>query len=240
MLGGLLVDLDRNMDRDIALNLFRHVQVLNNINKSEILCGRYATPITEKGREDAEKLREILYNSDEMPNSLKNPSVIFTSPTERTIKTKEIIYKDRSFIKTDLVAERTYGKYDGRNVNDVIKELGLVSGALKDFRGVFTQKSEQEKLKKLMAGSESLDEVLKRAEEFVKYVELNGWDNVAVFSHLVFLKMLIGVCCGLSKEQILKLYIRNCSPGSPVVLRKRKGSKLYTLEYPNTWDKLTR
>lgn len=217
--------------------LIRHVQVEHNTNESgnDILCGRYDTPPTSEGIEQAEELYEKLEEykkmpeNKEIPESILNPNKIICTPMHRGLVTAGILYQGRNIIVTDLAAERTYGKNDGKNVSDVIREHGLTSEAVDNFRRVFTFEQDR-----TIPGAENLFDVKKRATELIKFIESLHCKNVALVSHIALLRMVEGTLRGLSNDEILKLYIPNCSPR---VLEKRQGSLLYTLKNP-TWGRL--
>ena len=78
-------------------------------NKDNIICGRKNIPLTEKGKEQAQKLAENLV--------AEKIDIIISSPLQRAIQTSEIVAKslECEILIDERLIEQNYGIYEGVN-----------------------------------------------------------------------------------------------------------------------------
>ncbi len=91
----------------------RHAET--KMNKEGRFCGRRDVEISEEGRKQAKKMREIFkeYQFD----------AIYCSPLKRTKQTLEAIFPNRKFIKEDGFTEIGLGEWEGLKKENVNQKL---------------------------------------------------------------------------------------------------------------------
>lgn len=94
--------------------LFRHTQSYDNFHN--VFSGdRRDVGLTEKGREDAYKMKEFFVN--------KEIGIGISSPLQRSIETLEIILEGHGSVERiidDRIRERDYGILEGRHKKDML------------------------------------------------------------------------------------------------------------------------
>lgn len=97
-----------------TIYLTRHGQTLWNLEKR--LQGRGNSPLTEDGIERAKELRDRLKNI--------HIDIIYSSPIERAFETAKIIKgdKDIEIITDNGFMEMSFGDYEGRRTDEIMKE----------------------------------------------------------------------------------------------------------------------
>ena len=129
--------------------------------------GRTDIPLNENGINQAIELRNKL--------DLNNIDICIASPLKRTRKTAEIIVEDKiPIVYDDLLIERGFGDYEGKNVDFsiIVKHM--------DYK-------ENDSLGNI----ESLRDCLKRAEKFIARINKEYKDKkILIVSHGGFIKAL--------------------------------------------------
>jgi len=143
-------------------------------NQSGILNGRRNMPLTNKGREQAEKVAKLLVN--------KNINIIYSSPLKRSKETAEIIAKKLQIkevkVEKDLI-ERDLGALTGKRVEDIPK---LTDRIIKTDKVNYFLEAK---------GAESFPALKKRAKILLeKIIDRHPNDNIVLVTHGAFGKMI--------------------------------------------------
>ncbi len=154
----------------MKLTLLRHVESISNKNNSA--DSRINAGLSEKGRKDA---RELV-------NKLKkfNINLIIVSPLKRTLDTLKpflnSLESKPKIITSDLTVERDLGKFTGSPM-----------GAFQEY----CEENNLDKVSQKPDKGESIEDVYKRAKEFLDYLKKN-FDNkiILVCGHKNFLSCL--------------------------------------------------
>ena len=152
-----------------VLYLARHGETVWSLSGQH--TGRTDLPLTDKGKENAARLRERLQD-------LKF-AMVLTSPLQRAKVTCEIAgFGTQALIDPNLY-EWDYGKYEGRRTVDIRKE-----------------RPDWQLFRDGCPGGETLAQVAARADQVVARVRANGGD-VLVFSSAHILRILTARWLGL-------------------------------------------
>ena len=148
-----------------------------HMNVAGLLSGRTETPLTEKGIEQATTAGK------ELKQKLPHIDLIICSPYERTYETAKLIaneigYPIEKIQKNDLFVERTFGILEGTPGKDFLDEH--------EYRELDD-----------VEGSETIEELQKRAEEAFKYLQVLKEDNILVVGHGAFARAIRRVVQGL-------------------------------------------
>jgi 2,3-bisphosphoglycerate-dependent phosphoglycerate mutase len=182
------------------LCLIRHGESL--WNKENRFTGWVDVPLTDKGREQAKKVGEILKSLN-----IKF-DIAYTSLLSRAIETLEIIIKTLGYnipvIKDISLNERHYGDLQGLNKDKVAEIYGKEQVRLW-----------RRSLKVRPPNGESLEDTQKRTIPFFERaikgdLELNK--NVLVVAHGNSLRSIVSYIENLNEEQILNLEIEPAVP----------------------------
>lgn len=147
---------------DLELWLIRHGETEWSLSGKH--TSRTDLPLTERGKERAEKIREYLAGKDF--------SMVLTSPMQRARQTCEIAgFGDVAQIDSDL-SEWDYGVYEGRTTKDIQKEIPGWS--------VWSNP---------IMGGETIDQVAERARRVIARAAAKG-GSVALFAHAHILRIL--------------------------------------------------
>ena len=140
--------------------IVRHGESETNLQKK--WTGWLDVELTDKGIEDAKKvtpvLKDIVFDK------------VYASDLKRAKKTAEIALPNYKFETSSLLREIDVGNFAGKplSIYDTLtpeeKELNL-KNAFKDF------------------GGESVEDLTKRVETFIKELETKDFNNVAIFCH---------------------------------------------------------
>lgn len=136
------------------------------MNVAGLLSGRTETPLTEKGIEQAKA------TGKELKQKLPKMDLIVCSPYERTYETarliaQEIGYPVEKIQKNDMFIERTFGVLEGTLGTDFLDKHSY-----KEFDDV--------------EGSETIENLQKRAGEAFKYLQTLEEDNILIIGHGAF------------------------------------------------------
>lgn len=147
---------------DLELWLIRHGETEWSLSGAH--TSRTDIPLTDRGRQRAEKIRDYLRG--------KNFSLVLTSPMERARETCQIAgFGDVAQVDDDL-KEWNYGIYEGRTTKDIQKEIPGWS--------VWSSP---------ITGGESIDQVAERANRVIARAAAKG-GSVAMFAHAHILRIL--------------------------------------------------
>ncbi|MEK7516924.1 MAG: histidine phosphatase family protein [Patescibacteria group bacterium] len=157
--------------------IIRHGQTEWNLK--QIIQGHKDSPLTETGmqvaKQHAKKLKKIQFDA------------IFSSDSLRAKQTAEIIALERSIaIKTtQLLRERSFGKYEGRS-------LDIFTNELRQMVGGFEELSDQEKKKHKYPTMESDEQIIGRFITFLREIAVAyPSKTVLVISHSVIISALL-------------------------------------------------
>jgi broad specificity phosphatase PhoE len=158
---------------DLELWLIRHGETEWSLSGAH--TSRTDIPLTDRGRERAQKIREYLRG--------KTFSLVLTSPLGRARETCSIAgFGGQAQIDNDLT-EWDYGVYEGRTTKDIQKEIpgwSVWSNPIVD--------------------GESIDQVAERANRVIARAAANG-GSVALFAHGHILRIL--AACWIQSPPIM-------------------------------------
>jgi broad specificity phosphatase PhoE len=158
---------------DLELWLIRHGETEWSLSGAH--TSRTDIPLTDRGRERAQKIKEYLLG--------KTFSMVLTSPLQRARETCRIAgFGDVAQIDNDLV-EWNYGVYEGRTTRDIQKEVPGWS--------VWTSP---------IIDGETLDQVAERAKRVIARAAAKG-GGVALFAHGHILRIL--AACWIESPPIM-------------------------------------
>ena len=158
---------------DLELWLIRHGETEWSLSGKH--TSRTDLPLTERGKERAEKIREYLAG--------RSFSMVLTSPMLRARQTCEIAgFGSVAQIDNDL-SEWDYGVYEGRTTKDIQKEIPNWS--------VWSNP---------IIGGETIDHVAERARRVIARAAAKG-GSVALFAHAHILRIL--AACWIESPPVL-------------------------------------
>lgn len=176
----------------VTIYLIRHAQTQHN-KKGKVFSGKSDVPLSDKGREEAKKLKE-----SDILNDVKE---IYITPLKRTQQTADIIFPEsipRYVIKE--LAEMDFGDYEGR----ILEE----------------ENTEDEIFLKWMNNPESLtfphgDNFKEHAEEafeaLKRIVKISEKDCIAVISHATTIRLIVTQILGKKLSTFREIPCPNCS-----------------------------
>ena len=186
----------------VQLCLLRHGESL--WNKENRFTGWVDVPLTDLGREQAEKAGELIKKEG------LRFQVAYTSVLNRAIETLEIVMKtiqqDIPVIKDSALNERMYGDLQGLNKEDTAKKYG--SQQVHIWRRSYEIKP---------PNGESLEDTQKRTIPFFMnciMTDIKEGKNVLVVAHGNSLRSIVMYLDKLSKEQVLSLELPT---GLPII-----------------------
>ena len=167
-------------------------------NNGGFCCGRWDCDLTEKGKEQAKRLRGCA--------DIKDADAVFCSPLKRSRQTAAG-FTDNDVIIDDRITERTLGDFDGKWNYDLIRineYKKYFNKDLKDtFRGSFTART---------PNGESYVDVVNRVTSFIKEISGKNYKKVVVVSHVIAIRCMLKVIANLSEEETISLKIKQCEP----------------------------
>lgn len=137
--------------------VIRHGESESNASKK--WTGWMDVELTEKGKKDAEKAREVLKN-------IKFDKV-YSSDLKRALDTMKIVLPEAIFEASPLLREINVGSLENKPIN-ILTEEGQRIFSEMDYTGF---------------GGESKEELRKRIRKFINSLDNEEYENVAVFSH---------------------------------------------------------
>lgn len=144
----------------MRLFMVRHGETVCNVEK--MYAGQSETPLTEKGKAQAEKIRDVLakFSFDR----------VYSSDLSRAMDTQRIALPDVEGIRTPLLREFDVGSLSGKSFEEINRMLDgkrvmEIPGQYKNF------------------GGESDEDVAARIKEFLTLLEKDPCENVVAFAH---------------------------------------------------------
>ncbi|MHC5375656.1 histidine phosphatase family protein [Enterococcus sp. LJL120] len=179
--------------------LVRHGESLfNQINnyktKDRSFSGQSDVPLTELGRQQAQRLRELpIWNTVDQ---------VYSSPLQRAYETAILAAGWKDIICDNRLKERSLGIFNGKSIQDFPEWLEFFDNH--NITHSFTDNAPE---------GENYTAVEKRVKAFLAELLLNDPNNrVAIFSHFVAIRLMVKALLNLSNETTLKLKIINSSP----------------------------
>ena len=184
------------------LILVRHgeteMNVLNALKDIRI-CGRFDTPLTAKGIDDAKRLSKNKH--------LKDVDIVITSNISRAYKTARYVFPQHKIIFTQYLKERSLGIFEGKYVDDLKKHPEhsryFIDKTLISFRHGFVVRA---------PGGENYSDLLISNKRLFSDLDLTDDKTVAMVSHICRIRTILMYTLGLDMNRTLKLHIPNCTP----------------------------
>ena len=199
--------------------LIRHGQSeFNKISKyNRIYSGQYDCELSEDGKKAAINLKDNNY--------IKQIKQLYSSDLKRALETAKLSTGRTDIIIDKRLRERSLGDFNGKYAIDLKKKYPdyFDEGKFKNFNNDFIFKA---------TNGENNTEVIERAKDFIKNIDLTSNNTIGIFSHGRFLSCFIGLLMNLDQNIILKIKIPNTFP---IVLI---GNKIFEfiIEYPSLND----
>lgn len=164
--------------------MIRHGE--SETNKNGLWTGWLDAPLTEKGREDAALAGEIV--------SKVIFDKIYSSDLSRAKSTADIALPKCKYEETAMLREINVGNIAGKPLNVIIDSNNRPMN--EDGYGIF--------------GGESKDEFSNRIEAFMKILESECCENIAVFSHAGVLRKFLDIVLGVELAR-KNICCKNCA-----------------------------
>ena len=199
--------------------LIRHGQSeFNKISKyNRIYSGQYDCELSEDGKKAAINLKDNNY--------IKQIKQLYSSDLKRALETAKLSTGRTDIIIDKRLRERSLGDFNGKYAIDLKKKYPdyFDEGKFKNFNNDFIFKA---------PNGENNTEVIERAKDFIKNIDLTSNNTIGVFSHGRFLSCFIGLLMNLDQNIILKIKIPNTFP--IVLIGNKIGD--FIIEYPSLND----
>ena len=199
--------------------LIRHGQSeFNKISKyNRIYSGQYDCELSEDGKKAAINLKDNNY--------IKQIKQLYSSDLKRALETAKLSTGRTDIIIDKRLRERSLGDFNGKYAIDLKKKYPdyFDEGKFKNFNNDFIFKA---------TNGENNTEVIERAKDFIKNIDLTSNNTIGIFSHGRFLSCFIGLLMNLDQNIILKIKIPNTFP--IVLIGNKIGD--FIIEYPSLND----
>lgn len=199
--------------------LIRHGQSeFNKISKyNRIYSGQYDCELSEDGKKAAINLKDNNY--------IKQIKQLYSSDLKRALETAKLSTGRTDIIIDKRLRERSLGDFNGKYAIDLKKKYPdyFDEGKFKNFNNDFIFKA---------PNGENNTEVIERAKDFIKNIDLTSNNTIGIFSHGRFLSCFIGLLMNLDQNIILKIKIPNTFP--IVLIGNKIGD--FIIEYPSLND----
>ncbi|MBR6794363.1 MAG: histidine phosphatase family protein [Clostridia bacterium] len=168
--------------------MIRHGQSEANIKR--VYGGQSQIPLTAAGEEEAiragKRLEGITFDK------------VYTSDLIRAIRTQELCYPTEEAERLELIREMDVGELAGKPFDRCAE--------------IYGEKFEADRVRANFApyGGEDRAMVYRRAKEFMKLLEADPHDKVAVFSHNGFICAFCRAVMGVGPEDVT-LFTNNCA-----------------------------
>ena len=191
----------------MRLYITRHGQT--QWNTEGRLQGWMNSPLTPKGLERAERLRDAIRDIDF--------DIIYSSDQYRAVKTAEIIKdgKDVEIRQIMELREIGFGLWEGQRLVDINKKY------FEEFNNYMTNP-----MKYKSCGGETIEELFDRVERGLKVIVESGGENVLIVAHGVTIKALVTILKGLPRGTISEIDV---FPGTSLSVFRKSG-ELWALE----------
>ena len=184
----------------MKLYIARHGQT--ELNQKKVLQGNIDSPLTERGVQGAEQLRDALKEVE--------IDLVITSTLGRAVRTTEIIVEGRNqeIVKSATIGEMTFGAWQGKTQAEIC--------VTKEEEERYTNYFRHPEKYVPVEGGESYQSMMQRAEEFLQemaaYEKEHQSANVLLVSHGAFIKALLTVIKGHDiKDYWAEPAVVNCS-----------------------------
>lgn len=171
----------------MKLFMIRHGQTTGNV--AGLIYGQVDYPLTDLGRQQAVAIQPILANH--------KFDRVYSSDLSRAIETQEIALPGIKGIRTPLLREFDVGKLTNMTYAEAER---LYAEELENARENGYD----------WFGGESYDQILSRMQQFLKILEEDPCENVAVFSHNGMLGFMLQVVLG-AKFSRTAIKSKNCA-----------------------------
>jgi probable phosphoglycerate mutase len=158
--------------------------------------GQQDSPLSDLGRQQAEKLAERLRG--------EQFATIYTSPLQRAAHTAEAIaqyHPNVPLVRDEALLEIGHGEWEGKLAHEVENHF---AAGLREWRRYPTRSQ--------MPGGESFTNVLKRTLDFRdRVLAEHGGQTIVVSTHDVVAKILVADTLGMNMDRMNCLWIANAS-----------------------------
>lgn len=168
--------------------MIRHGQSEANVKR--VYGGQCQIPLTAAGEEEAVRAGRLLEGI--------TFDKVYTSDLIRAIRTQELCYPAEEVERLALIREMDVGELAGKPFEQCAEIYG------KEFE------ADRVRANYVPYGGEDRTMVYRRAQEFMKLLEENPQDKVAVFSHNGFICAFCRAVMGVDPEAV-KLFTNNCA-----------------------------
>ncbi len=178
--------------------IVRHTQT--EWNKNKIFTGWRDVNLSEKGIEQAKKIKEILKNEE--------IDIVISSPMKRCIETYNIIMEDRKnyeVIYSYHIIERRYGVLEGKSKEQVKKENPYTYQYI-FHRGYFEGPPLGESFKDVE------DRILLFFDWLNEFLKENKGKDVLICAHGNSIRLMLKILDGLSIEETCRIEISQEKP----------------------------
>ena len=155
-------------------------------NRSGVWTGQVDAALTEKGRAQAVAARKNLADV--------SFDRIYSSDLSRARVTAETVMPDRAYECSELLREMDVGTLAGRSFSKMAAEEREI--LVREGFGAF--------------GGESMDDYVTRVREFMKKLESEGGENIAVFTHAGWMRRFFTLALGM-EYPFGKIVCGNCA-----------------------------
>lgn len=193
----------------IDLYIVRHGQTTWNVQKR--MQGRFDSPLTKKGVEDAKQLREYLATT--------SFEEVISSPSGRAYTTAKLIRPNETNMKTDpRLMEIHLGKWQGKTVDEIYHEFPS------EYDHYWNAPERY-----YNDGGETFTDVITRVEDFLQEIEsMDGDRRVLVVTHGVTIMAFLSI---VKKHSLNKFWSAPISEGTSLTLiRLDKGERKLLVE----------
>lgn len=162
----------------MKLFLIRHGQTTANVNKQ--YAGQQDVPLTEEGRQQAERIRPILGQI--------SFDKVYSSDLSRAINTQMLALPGVEGERTALLREYDVGSLVGLHFDEVRRLHGgqISTGSIRGYADF---------------GGESTEMVCQRMRSFLSELEADACENVAAFVHNGIMNSMLEIVLGVAFDR---------------------------------------
>ncbi|MBC8872526.1 MAG: histidine phosphatase family protein [Planctomycetes bacterium] len=190
---------------------------LNVTNRDgRIFCGQTNTPLTDFGRQQASDVGDALAARAELRIERAVSSALSRCRDTLDLILRRMPNGVECLPDSSALNERSLGKFEGRNAEDVYAEFPEYRDDPKfnQFQYNFTQKAPE---------GENLKEVTDRAWPVVRELEKACAGDILIVSHFTTIRCMVGKALELSEQRTLRLKVANAVP---VILERGETHRL--------------
>jgi len=190
---------------------------LNVANRDgRIFCGQTNTPLTDFGRQQASDVGDVLAARADLQIERAICSALSRCRDTLDLILRKLPNGVERLPESSALNERSLGKFEGRNAEDVYAEFPEYRDDPKfnQFQYNFTQKAPK---------GENLREVTDRAWPVVRELEAACTGDILIVSHFTTIRCMVGRALELPEKAILDLRVANAVP---VILERGETHRL--------------